>query len=165
MAARTYIITKAVGTRREAFAKLGATAMAGLAATAIAIPKNLAQPIGDINHKAKPAGDTELLALITQFNDLEQTMAKSFDTLGPDDPDEVWEAAYIWPLVEQQGVLFERIVEIRATTLQGYRARAKMFFIWDQGLEFAAQEDGNEPAGWPERMRWALVRDLVGEDA
>ena len=178
MAEKPYTITKAVRTRREALATLGTNVLAGVVtAAAIAMPDGLAQPTGGVNLQANAsvghirdipantsAGDAELLALIAQFNYLEQTADELFAKLGSDDPDDVFASAHIWPLLEQQKPLFDQIMKIRATTLEGYRARAKMFFLWEKELEAEAQESA-EPAGWPERMRWALVRDLVGEDA
>ena len=137
-------------TRREAFTALGVTALAGVAAVGFAWPEGIVRP-GD----AKTSPDVALVALCAQFDDLERQMDATFDLgLSEDDADSLRE-----PLQEAQAPLFEQILAIRATTLEGHQARARTFHLWDKELA----NEGAEGAGWSERMSWALVRDLVGE--
>ena len=119
-------------------------------------PKPEALPL---QHDAGTEPDAELIALCSRFNSLERQIIASYGMLGDKLEDE--EDALREPLQEAQKPLLEQIMGLRATTIEGHRARAAMFRLWYDPLEGEGRPDGN----WAGRLAWALVRDVLGEAA
>ena len=105
--------------------------------------------------------DSELLRLIAEFVRLERAADAMWATKPPLSGQEVSDLAECKALYAAQRPLFDRIMELRATTLEGFKARARMLFVWYKELEAECHDEGG---CWPEKMRWALISDLIGED-
>ncbi len=147
--------------RRELLSAAGFTTLAGIAAVAIAKPDAQAVEVLPTTHGA----DAALIALCDRFTSLEQAIDASYEagagrgqTMAEEDAVEQAERD---PLRRQQAKLLPQIVDARATTLDGFRARARAIMTYDkEGLKRQEINSGPVPGG----MAWALVRDLVGEE-
>ena len=134
---------------------LGAAGISGFAAVAVA---GFARP-ADPAVPARPSPDAELIALCVRFDDLERRIRATYGSLGNTLDDEDAEDLLREPLQQAQKPLFERIMNLRATTIEGHRARAAMLRLWHDQLEGKGRSGGY----WADRMAWALVRDVLGE--
>ena len=134
---------------------LGAAAFSGFAAVAVAGFAWPDQPA----ILAQPAPDAELIALCDRFNELEREIIATYGMLDDEHEDE--EDALRAPMEQAQKPLFEKIMGLRATTIEGHRARAAMFRLWYSQLEGEGRSEGF----WAGRMAWALVRDVLDETA
>ncbi len=154
-------------TRRSAllsaggFTGLAAVAAFGWArsdvpATAVAQPAGHKGFVASGDSLQSDAGpDAELIALCAAFDEFEQQRIRSHKEDGEDDVAEAFRDG----LFDKQEPLLRQIVTMRATTIEGARARARMLRLWDAELE----KDGrHEDDMWNSQMIWALVRDLVG---
>ena len=140
--------------RRELLSAVGFSSLAAVAVAGLARPDQPAI-------SAQPSPDAELITLCGRFDDLEQRIHATYGSLGNTLDDEDAEDLLREPLQQAQKPLFERIVNLRATTIEGHRARAAMFRLWHDQLERKGRPDGY----WADRMAWALVRDVLGETA
>lgn len=105
--------------------------------------------------------DAELIALCSRFDEL-QRRCDDTCTRGPySAANEAAARALRAPWEAEQDELFERIISFRATTLAGFRARARMLLLWDKEV----QVDGEDGGCWDDRMTWALLRDMTAEAA
>jgi hypothetical protein len=124
----------------------------------------LARPWKSEHRASCPAPDAELIALCTEFDDLEresQAMYPDEDTPvvgenGPGDPKDLRFAA----IHERQDELLDRICDMRAMTRAGLRARAKMIALWSPEL-LDIREDSYRYGYWNDHMLTALLRDLL----
>ena len=136
--------------RRDLMSAAGFTALAGIAGVAVANPD-------------APEPDAELIALCDRFIDLELQIETSFerqDVRITYEEEKAIAAVERDPLVDQQKPIFEAMMQLRATTLEGLRARARALVIYDrEGWKGREISHGPFPGG----MNFALVRDLVGE--
>ena len=112
--------------------------------------------------RATPAAhdDTELLRLISEFIRLERAADAIWAAASDLSNDEISDQPECKSLYAAQRPLFDRIMTLRATTLEGFKARARMLHVWDKELEAECGED----SGWPDRMKLALVMDLIEKD-
>ena len=139
--------------RRELMTAAGFTALAGIAAAAIATPDAVA-----VEHGA----DAALIALCNRFIDLERQLRASYDRQpqGISCQEEgAIEDRERKPIRAEQEDLVASIIEARATTLDGFRARARALVAYDQ-QGWADEEISHGP--FPGGMNFALVRDLIG---
>lgn len=141
-------------TRRDMMSAAGFTALAGIAAVAIAKPD--AQAV-------EPQGaDADLIALCDRFIELERQKLASYgrDPRGISPAEErAIDDKERQPIWREQEELVAAMVEARATTLDGFRARARALVVYDQqGWADEEISHGQFPGG----MNFALVRDLVG---
>lgn len=131
-------VTNVTG-RRTAFGLFGAVMLATLPTPAAASP------------------DAELLALCDEFNEMERQIEVAYSD-GPgginDDNkrDEVLE-----PVRARQDAILDRMVTIRATTIEGVRARGVLFATWGDDI----LQDWAKSCGYDDRMLFALVRDAA----
>ncbi len=101
--------------------------------------------------------DAELLAACGQFDALQRRLEALFD--GPDwIEDEAERDVALRPIEAAQDALLDRLCSLRATTMEGYRARAATLALYDPNV-LRKIDDGHIV----ERMVAALLRDLVGE--
>lgn len=107
--------------------------------------------------------DAELIALCAAFMGLERRHQASFDPSSPayveddDERDRVND-----PICDAQEPLVERICAMRATTLEGARARVRSILLWD-----ADADPAKDPLcfghSMNHRMTAAVFRDLLAE--
>ena len=146
------------------------TTLAGVAATpALAAPVQLAPLIVEteserwllLEHRARNAvehPDAELLAVCEQFSALELMLyppGLGLETIEEEHArDERNE-----PLNAEQSSLVEKLWDLRATTLEGFQARARSLLLWDSILTTAIE---NTEDYWEQVLLHALLRDLAG---
>ena len=139
--------------RRDLLGAAGFTALAGIAAVAIATPDAAA-----VEHGA----DAALIALCNRFADLERQKLASYgrDPRGISyEQEKAIDDRERQPIWAEQEDLVASIIDARATTLDGFRARARALVVYDQ-QGWKDEEISSGP--WPGGMCFALVRDLVG---
>ena len=136
--------------RRELLGAVGFSGLAAVAAAGFARPDQSAIP-------AQASPDAELIALCARFDELERQINATFGTMEDEHAEDVLRV----PMQEAQELLFERIMSLRATTIEGHRARAAMYRLWYDPLE----GEGRPERNWAGRLAWALVRDVLGETA
>lgn len=136
--------------RRE-FLKAGTmSSLVGVAAVILTRPAN-----------ADQGADAELISLCSCLDDLQRkfhaTCYKGPFSMANELAAETQQAL----LYAEQKDPLDRIMPIRTATLAGFRARARArtLALFNEELE----QDGGADGGLPDRMLWALVRDLVGE--
>ncbi len=106
--------------------------------------------------------DAELIGLCARCDVLQQQVDALHVRPSDDmtiDQEIAWEQARdvrIKPVSDQQEELFERICELRVTTMQGHVARARTLVGWDK--EVCRPGDYHS---WSEQLVGAVVRDLV----
>jgi hypothetical protein len=138
-------------TRRRLLSACAGAAFAG-AALVIAMP----------DAPAAEHPDAELLAALAEFDALEVQIHPPTH-LAP----QTFEAEQdfdnnIEPLRDRQRVVLAQICTLRATTPEGWQARARSFVVWKEGIGRPPEKDN--PDGYHDgRMIAALIRDLVGE--
>ncbi len=101
--------------------------------------------------------DAELLRFCAEFLSLE-TLVEAANSDGPsgiEDDDE--RAQVLAPVHARQGEILDQIVPIRATTVQGVKARAVMFATWGGDI----LRDWARSEYFDDRMLLALVRDVA----
>lgn len=100
--------------------------------------------------------DAELLALCEQFDALDRKILAIWDgAMRLEDEDEANAAKE--QIMEQQEPILERILELRATTVAGFAARARTLALWAPDT----MDGGGAKCAWNERMTHALLRDLM----
>ncbi|TLU71478.1 hypothetical protein [Lichenicoccus roseus] len=159
-------ITPEVGSSRRAlltaagFTGLAAVAAVGwmrpdLPAAAVQVGDQEGLDGGLHSLQSSTGPDAELIALCAAFDEFEQQRIQSHAEDGEDDEVE----AFRDDLFDKQEPLLRQIVTLRATTMEGARARARMLRLWDAELE---KNGRHEDDFWNSQMIWALVRDLTG---
>lgn len=98
--------------------------------------------------------DAELLAALAEFIAVEERRAPLYDREPGDETKERAMAA----LDDRQQPLFDRLLELRAMTPEGIRARAETLARYEPGIVARGLEGGD----WVECMVAAIVRDLLG---
>jgi len=137
-------VTVSRETRRRALLA-GASAVAAAAAFA------------GVAQAAEPHADAELLAVCAAFDATEHKYRRLF--YGPArivDDDE--RALAQEPIYAEQERLLEPLCRLRATTLDGFRARARTLALWAPDL--LVPDETMEPTT-DERMVAALLRDMT----
>lgn len=138
--------------RRDIFPALGATALAGIAAAGIAKSETLpAAP------KAKPllTSEQRLVALCEEFVRLEfqvdaiHARCETFEQEQAVEPQ-------LSALYQQEKDVFDKINAIKATTLEGFIAKARAYAAWDRGDQLS-KDSGN----WDIAMLGQMVQELV----
>ena len=105
-----------------------------------------------------PNPDAELIATCAEFDRLEYGHLRLYYGATKRSTDEERDAADdASGRAEQQGDLVKKIYATRATTLEGWRAKARSAATWD--LELLGSGSGNES----EVILASLVRDLIGD--
>ncbi|MBB2155285.1 hypothetical protein HLH33_03000 [Gluconacetobacter diazotrophicus] len=139
-------------TRRDFFTAGAATALAGIAAASFAQPETLSAK-GIAKRDTHP--DARLIALCDAFIALE---AEAHALYGHDHTleDEPRIQAAHEVIFGRQEPLKDEILSLRATTLDGIRAKARAMVAFDN--DFLPKED---TPYWNEAMLFNLVRDLV----
>ena len=139
-------------TPRRALLSTGFTGLAAVAAGGWIRPESPA-----VAAQAPPAAgaDAVLIGLCAQFDVLEHERIRSHEEGGEDEAAE----AFREKLGDLQHPLLRQIVALRATTLEGAQARARMLHLWDTEVE---RNGRPEDSYWNDAMVWALVRDLMG---
>ena len=148
----TFTTLPAASRRRDFLTAAGFTALAGVAAASIALPDQVTA-----SAITTSSGDAELIALCGRFNELERLCEATYDGVSIEAEEAAEAHREPWK-VEQEDLL-DRIIPLQATTLDGFRARARMWALWDGELK----KDGEQSSYWEDRMAWALVRDLIAE--
>ncbi len=101
--------------------------------------------------------DAELIALCGEFDDLRRQIDALFEGPGRIANEEERDVAAA-PLEAAQDALVERICAMRASTIEGYRARLVSAALYDPSIFHLSGE------GFPaHRMVGAVIRDLIGE--
>ncbi|MCP1229874.1 hypothetical protein [Acetobacter indonesiensis] len=138
--------------RRDAFTALGATALAGIAATGFAKPETLtAAP------KKAPAITSEqrLVALCEEFIAVEFKVDAVHAACETFEQEEAAEAQ-LKALYAEEKVILEKLEAIKATTLAGFIAKARAFAAWDRG-DHLSKDSGD----WDIIMLGSLIQELV----
>lgn len=138
--------------RRDIFPALGATALAGIAAVGIAKSETLpAAP------KAKPflTSEQRLMALCDEFVRLEVQVDAIHAQCETFEQEQALEPQ-LSALYQQEKNVFDQINAIKATTLEGFIAKARAFAAWDRG-EYLSKDGGN----WDIAMLGQLIQELV----
>ena len=105
---------------------------------------------------AQAGPDAELIRLIAEFAALEHRFLAAHDDISDDDERD----AFIGPIIEAQKPLLDRILTLRATTLPGFLARAKLLGLYEP--EWTKEENILSDGGsHNERMAGALIRDML----
>lgn len=149
---------------RRALLALGAsTALAGVAAVAVATPVAVAVDGLPSSHP-----DAVLIAECERFLELERRIAAAWKAV-PRKEDVGFEAVAAAeeavekanePHETEQGAILERMHDLRALTLDGHRMRARVLVAYAPDIE----ESGERGGYLDEQMAWLLVRDLVDAD-
>lgn len=108
---------------------------------------------------AASSPDAELIELCNAFDVIERRLKEMFRNYANSPEEEEERDSLADPLVYEQQGLLNSICRIHATSLAGYKARAKTLRLWLPEAVDAADEG----QCWAERMSAALVRDLAGE--
>jgi len=97
--------------------------------------------------------DAKLIGLCARFTDLEKKKRAIYAT-GPDtlEADRRKEAV-IAPLHEEQEAILDRIVDIKAVTVEGLKARLRMIMVYEPSCIDA-------PQGWDDDMVGAQLTDM-----
>ncbi len=156
--------------RRSFLALVGGAAVSGLVTTrasamstrrgfmtftAGAVATGTVPPIG----AAHPHPDRELIGVCAEFDAIERHINSHYAGGSRKIEDDEERDGAIAPFQEAQAPLLERIIALRATTLDGFMARARTLALWDLD---AMRQIG--PGHYLEdRMLAALLRDMVGE--
>src|SRR5205085_2014995 len=100
--------------------------------------------------------DAELIALCAQFDTGERQYLAIYEQVADDDAADRAAA----PIRAAQRLLLNRICAIRATTLEGFRARIRTVMLEDQELDPTAEAETGE---WyfNVRLMAVLLRDLA----
>jgi hypothetical protein len=101
-----------------------------------------------------PNPDAELIALCAEIDALEDRMWGNLPKMS--DEEEKQHDAEIEPLRQKQLALIDQISDLTATTLDGFRARARTIAKWAPDLI-------PMPHDYLDQMAGALIRDLIGE--
>ncbi len=127
-------------------------AAASLAATPVGAPGNVVVPPAADHH-----ADAELIAVCAEFDAIERHINSHYAGGSRKIEDDEERDAAIAPFQEAQAPLLERIIALRATTLDGFMARARTLALWDLD---AMRQIG--PGHYLEdRMLAALLRDMT----
>jgi len=131
-------------------------AAASLAATPVGMPGNVVvPPVAD--HRP----DAALIAVCAEFDVIERHINSHYAGGSRKIEDDEERDAVIAPLQEAQRPLLDRIIALRATTLDGFMARARTLALWDPD---AMRQIG--PGHYLEdRILAALLRDMTGAPA
>lgn len=97
--------------------------------------------------------DAELIAMCARFTDLEKTKKAIYST-GPDSIEaDRQKESMISPLQEEQEAILDRIVDMKAITVEGLKARLRMIMVYEpQCIDM--------PQGWDDYMVAALLTDM-----
>jgi hypothetical protein len=137
--------------------------IAALPLVALWITRRLAPP--ELRHLCdREAGDDELVALADQVETLQVQIDEAYATRGEDwtlAQESAHDEAVVDPLADQQRALIEQAQKIRACSIRGYRARARMLIAWHNMLH----ADGKTVCSGVDPDTWALMRDLTGRAA
>ena len=133
--------------RRQLFAGIGRTAVAGALAAIVLLEVDAAE------HP-----DAELLRVLARFGHLEETIWPAGGTGCQTIEEEDDRARLVAPLRAEQAALVDHACALRAITLDGLRARAQVLLLWDTELPTADTPE----SCIDDRMLAALIRDLVG---
>jgi len=132
---------------------LGGAAVA-LAAAPVGSPGNVVVPPVADHHP-----DAALIAVCAEFDAIERHIVSHYAGGSRKIEDDEERDVAIAPFQEAQAPLLERIIALRATTPDGFMARARTLALWDLD---AMRQIG--PGHYLEdRMLAALLRDMVGE--
>ncbi len=102
---------------------------------------------------ATPHPDADLIHLCAEFDALERKMQAGPPAGLKFGEDEIWNEAIFAP----QRILLDLICAARCTTLEGMRARARTFALWQEDDPSFSPDSGY----WDDRMGFALMRDLA----
>lgn len=107
--------------------------------------------------------DAELIALCAAHDDLERRYRASFDPSSPTyvEDDDARDLVND-PICDAQEPLAERICAMRATTLEGARARVRSILLWDADAD-PAKDPLCLGRSINHRMTAAVFRDLLAE--
>ncbi len=125
-------------------------------------PRNLFPPGQHPTDSHGPAisdgrDDAELIAVCAEFDVIERHINSHYAGGSRNIEDDEERDAAIAPMEEAQAPLLERIIALRATTLDGFMARARTLALWDLD---AMRQIG--PGHYLEdRMLAALLRDMT----
>lgn len=123
--------------------------LAGTAAAVVAVPAAA----------ASDDADAELIRLVAEFQRMEDRYCELDLRFGLDEPEPV--AIETHSIVRQQHALAEEIAELRATTMEGLKAKASVLLAYSGYLI-------NGDLCWSnhnELMGWSIARDLCGDEA
>lgn len=127
---------------------------AALAAAPPGMPDNVVLPPVADHH-----ADAELVAVCARFDAIERHINSHYSGGSRKIEDDEERDAVLAPFQEAQAPLLEHIVELRATTLDGFLARARTLALWDaQAIRQIGPENYLN-----ERLLAALLRDMAGE--
>ena len=133
--------------RRDLISAAGFTALAGIAAVAIAKPDAEAVEVLPTAHGA----DARLIALHDQFMVLQveiDAINAHKRTVTDDEMDSI---------VCEQADLLEEMHSLVVTTPEGHLARARVFVAW-----YAIEEDKRSDSEIDHDRLWPILRDLIG---
>ncbi len=126
-------------------------------------PKDLFPPgqhPTDANGPSTPeSDDEELITVCAEFDAIEAHINAHYSGGALEIKDDEERDIAILPMQEAQEPLLDRIVALRATTLDGFMARARTLAGWDVEATRKIGEDNY----LNERMLAALLRDMVGK--
>jgi hypothetical protein len=146
--------TNAIEPSRRALFGAGAALLAGGALSDPAFVK----PLPWRNGPRPPDGaDAELIRLCPEFDGLERQVKSYFPGGANYIRDDNERDVFIDQLWEQQKRLLDPLIEARATTLDGFRARAATLALFAQDM---AEPDPDDDV--PGQIVLALLRDLTG---
>lgn len=129
----------------------GALAAGGLLASAPAMTPGAAN--GSVSHP-----DAELLSLCAQHDAIQRRIDDAYPHPATLELERIWDA-YREPLEDEQEELIQRMIEARAVTVDGFRARATSLLLWDpDSIKLRARA----ASGVGDNMLAALLRDLTG---
>ena len=139
--------TKKTTTRRDLMGVAGFTALAGIAAVAIAKPDAQAVEVVPVAHNP----DAPLLALCARFLALQADIDAIEGEEGPDHQDQ------LDGLIDAQVLILDEIDDLDAISLDGMRQRARVVMAWYGGSR------GLEATHLDWHRIQPLFRDLLGE--
>lgn len=97
--------------------------------------------------------DAKLIGLCARFTELEHQKREIYAT-GPDSIQaDRRKEAVIAPLHEEQEAILDRIVDIKAVTVEGLKARLRMIMVYEPQCI-------DSPQGWDDEMVGALLTDM-----
>jgi len=106
--------------------------------------------------------DAELLDLIARFDALERRINLTYQEGHPAHIEDDHERdAFKAPMEAEQEELLDRICDLEARTLQGFKARAASLILWSAEAREAASGEAAE--FWHDRLLGALLRDITRE--
>ena len=107
---------------------------------------------------ASPTPDAELIEVCAEFDAWERRFLATDFEADSDTPAGQAAATEQQRCADAQESLVDRMCELRATTMEGHRARARSLALPDLELMKAESDDSSDC------LTAAIVRDLIGED-